>query len=105
VGHVALPIDQHAHLAANLPAQLRELARKLVAEEDVRVQAATEQALELLGLAGLQTASVAIDLDVGLLGAKRFGSDAKTLALTRTFCTRPAAPRGYTLLLRWPMGI
>jgi putative heme degradation protein len=70
VGHTAAPVDQDADLAADLSAQLGELARELVAEQDVRVETSTEQALELLDLVGLQTAGVAVDLDGGLLGTK-----------------------------------
>lgn len=87
MGDVAPTVDQHSDLAADLTTQFGELACEVVVEENVRVESSTEEALELLDLAGLQAAGIAVDLDCRLLTAIGFGSDAKTLALSFEICT------------------
>jgi hypothetical protein len=74
--HIAPPIDQHAHLSADVGADLGEIAGELVADEAVRGQASPEQALDLSDLAGLQAARIAENLDVGTPRSARMGTAA-----------------------------
>jgi hypothetical protein len=60
---VASSIDEDPDLAPDFPADLRQLACELVADEAVGGKAPPEQALELADLIGLQTAGVAEYLD------------------------------------------
>jgi len=63
-------VDQHANLATNLSGEFGQLTGEFVVEQDVGVEATTEQAIELFNLAGLQAAGVSVDLDVELLGIR-----------------------------------
>ncbi len=94
MGHAAAPVNQNADLAADLSRDFRELPRKFVAEEDVRVETPAEEALELLDLACFQTACAAVDLDGGLLGTKRVRLSIEKLASPGESCTWPLRPRG-----------
>jgi hypothetical protein len=60
---VASSIDEDPDLAPDLPADLRQRASELVADEAVGGKAPPEQALELADLVGLQAAGVAEYLD------------------------------------------
>ena len=66
----AATVDQHANLATNLSGEFGQLTGEFVVEQDVGVEATTEQAIELFNLAGLQAAGVSVDLDVELLGIR-----------------------------------
>lgn len=88
MGDVAPTVDQHTDLPADLSTQLGQVSGEVVVEEYVRVESPTEESLQLLDLAGLQAAGVAVNLDCGLLGTNGFETGAKTLALTPAPCTR-----------------
>jgi hypothetical protein len=66
VADVAPAIHEHADLATDLTADLRELASELVREEAVGGQAALVEPLDGANLAGLQAVGVAKDLDTSL---------------------------------------
>jgi hypothetical protein len=68
VCHRAAPVDQDSNLPARLARELRELARELVGNEPLRRETTLSQALELAGLAGLQAARVAGDVDLATPG-------------------------------------
>jgi hypothetical protein len=54
-------VDQHSHLPADLPGELRELAGEVVGEEPVCGKAAPGEALELLDVVGLEAVGIAED--------------------------------------------
>jgi hypothetical protein len=56
-------VDEHAHLAAHLPGELRELAGEVVGDQPVRREAPLREALELLDVVGLQAVGVAENAD------------------------------------------
>jgi hypothetical protein len=68
VGDVTPPVHQDTYLAADVAADLGELAGELVADEAVAGQPALVEALDGADLAGLETVGVAGDLDGRLLG-------------------------------------
>jgi len=66
VGDRATAIDEHSDLSPNVARQFGQLPGEFVVEQDTGVEAASKQAIELLDLAGLEAARVAVDLDGGL---------------------------------------
>lgn len=68
------PVDENAHLAANIVADLGEVPRQIMGDQAVSTQLTAEESLKLLNLTGLEATGVAVDLDEKML--QRLGSAA-----------------------------
>ena len=65
--HIATPIDQYAHLAADVVADLGQISRQLVGQKPVRLEPSLKEPLKLLDLTGLEASGVSVDLDGRML--------------------------------------
>jgi len=65
--HFAAPVDEDADLAANIVTDLCQVSRELMGDQPVPTQLTAKEPLELLDLAGLEAAGVAVDLDERVL--------------------------------------
>ena len=82
-------VEQHADLAADLARELGQLAGQLVRDQAVGREAASDETLERLDLAGLEAAGVAEDLDGVAPGAgRRAARSAPGRACARAAATR-----------------
>jgi hypothetical protein len=62
----AAPVDEHAHLAADLMGDLGQLAREFLGDEATCGKSAPVEALESTDLAGFEALRVAGDLDTAV---------------------------------------
>ena len=84
--NIATPIDQYAHLAADVVADLGQIARQLVGQKPVRLEPSLKEPLKLLHLTGLEASGVSVDLDGKML------QQPEKAALGRCGARRGASP-------------